>query len=223
MEYWIRLNKTVDVASECLRRQGRSIEDPAHEVTMMFVKHCPDQSLCNVFKYKSADKWTAGEIQERLDEHLQERKSRAITMRSQRPGSAVYRAQSQCVPNIDASGADEVLPQMHFPPPVAPPMASAFDADCMKRLVCALDRLVTQQTQVPVNFSPPTALPQPPKRACRVCGTNDHSTLSHCKRENRCLKCLSPGHWKKDCPVPGNQYRPHPSTAPSPQNQTLNG
>lgn len=45
MEYWIRLNKAVDVADEGLRRQGRSIEDPTREVTQMFVKHCPDQSL----------------------------------------------------------------------------------------------------------------------------------------------------------------------------------
>ena len=38
MYYWIRLNKAVDVADECLRRQGRNIEDSSHEVTMMLVK-----------------------------------------------------------------------------------------------------------------------------------------------------------------------------------------
>lgn len=32
MEYWIRLNKTVDVANECLKRQGRRIDDPGHKV-----------------------------------------------------------------------------------------------------------------------------------------------------------------------------------------------
>ncbi|KAI3369532.1 hypothetical protein L3Q82_007742 [Scortum barcoo] len=32
MDYWIRLNKAVDVADECLRRQGRNIENPAHEM-----------------------------------------------------------------------------------------------------------------------------------------------------------------------------------------------
>lgn len=48
MEYWIRLNKTVDVADECLKRQGRSIDDPGHEVSMMFIKHCPDQPLASV-------------------------------------------------------------------------------------------------------------------------------------------------------------------------------
>ena len=38
MDYWIRLNKAVDDADECLRRQGRNVKDPSHEVTMMLVK-----------------------------------------------------------------------------------------------------------------------------------------------------------------------------------------
>lgn len=38
------------------RRQGRSIEDPTREVTKMFVKHCPDQSLSAILKFKSADR-----------------------------------------------------------------------------------------------------------------------------------------------------------------------
>lgn len=42
MELWIRLNKTVDVANECLQRQSCNNDDPDHEVSMMFVKHYPD-------------------------------------------------------------------------------------------------------------------------------------------------------------------------------------
>ncbi|XP_038128016.1 uncharacterized protein LOC119774555 [Cyprinodon tularosa] len=55
----------MDVADECLKRQGRGIDDPQHEVSMMFIKHCPDRALASVFKFKSAEKWTASEIQER--------------------------------------------------------------------------------------------------------------------------------------------------------------
>lgn len=51
MEYWIRLNKTVDVANDCLKRQGRSIDDLGHEVSMIFIKHCPD--LSQVFSSSS--------------------------------------------------------------------------------------------------------------------------------------------------------------------------
>ncbi|KAK0133537.1 hypothetical protein N1851_030956 [Merluccius polli] len=72
MDYWIRLNKAVDVADECLRRQGRNIEDPSHEVTMMLVKHCPDPALASVLKCKTSEKWTANEIQEHLIEHQRE-------------------------------------------------------------------------------------------------------------------------------------------------------
>ena len=45
MDYWIRLNKAVDVADECLRRRGKSVEDPSTEVVMMFITHCSDPSL----------------------------------------------------------------------------------------------------------------------------------------------------------------------------------
>nr|XP_021325912.1 uncharacterized protein LOC110438339 [Danio rerio] len=79
MEYWIRLNKTMDVAKECLERRGRLVCDPSHEISMMLIQHCPDKSLSNVFKFKSAEKWSAGEIQERLDEHMQERKARTFS------------------------------------------------------------------------------------------------------------------------------------------------
>lgn len=65
MEYWIRLNKTVDVVKVCLERQGRHICDSSHEISIMFIKHCPDQSLSNVFR--SAEKWSVREIQEILE------------------------------------------------------------------------------------------------------------------------------------------------------------
>ena len=28
MDYWIRLNKSIDAADECLRRRGKLVEDP---------------------------------------------------------------------------------------------------------------------------------------------------------------------------------------------------
>lgn len=41
----------------------------------MFAKHCPDQSLSAILKFKSADRWTAAEIQERLDEYQVEKRA----------------------------------------------------------------------------------------------------------------------------------------------------
>ncbi|KAK2857674.1 hypothetical protein Q7C36_005593 [Tachysurus vachellii] len=69
MDYWIRLNKAIDVADECLRRRNKCVEDPAAEAVMMFVSHCPDPGLALSFQFKPAEQWSAAEVQERLDCH----------------------------------------------------------------------------------------------------------------------------------------------------------
>lgn len=233
MEYWIRLNKTIDVADECLRRQGRSIDDPSREVSMMFIKHCPDQSLAGVFKFKSAEKWSACDIQERLDEHMQETRNRAC--KSFRPGTAAQKVHSQCqVPMVDnviapvvntapVSSTAPVLNTGVSPvPSPAAPATGGFDNDCMRSLVSLLGQLVTQQTQVPAGFNTQPAGSHSSQKVCRVCGSPGHSTVAHCRRENRCLKCLCPGHWKKDCPQQTNQRRFQTTDGTGGQNQQLN-
>ena len=70
MDYWIRLNKSIDAADECLRRRGRSVEDPSAEVVLMFINHCPDPSLAMSFQLKAPERWTAAEVQERLDSRM---------------------------------------------------------------------------------------------------------------------------------------------------------
>lgn len=77
MEYWIRLNNAIDIADECLRRQGRSVEDPGREVTMMFIKYCPDPVLLNRLSFKAAEEWTTSEVQERIDSFLRELRTRS--------------------------------------------------------------------------------------------------------------------------------------------------
>ena len=227
MGYWIRLNKTIDVADECLRRQGRSIDDPSREVSMMFIKHCPDQSLASVFKFKSAEKWSASEIQERLDEHMQETRNRAI--KSFKSGSVAQNVQTQCqVPMVDdvnssvVNNAPGLSTTVSSVPPPAPPAAASVDSDCMKSLVSLLSQLVAQNTQVPASFSTQAVGPRPSQKVCRVCGSSDHSTVAHCRRENRCLKCLCPGHWRKDCPQQPNQRSSQTTGGTGGQNQQSN-
>lgn len=221
MEYWIRLNKTVDVVDECLKRQGRSIDDPGHEVSMMFIKHCPDQSLASVFKFKSAEKWSACEIQERLDEHMQGKKTRAAAVKPLMPSTVEHKVHSQYHEPIADSAPVPNTTAPSVPSPV--PMSSAsVDNVCMRSLVNLLDRLVTQHTQVPANLRAQATVPRSFQKVCRVCGASDHSTLSHCRRENRCLKCLLPGHWKRDCPDQTDQRRFQPANSAGGQNQQLN-
>ncbi|KAF4097450.1 hypothetical protein G5714_021458 [Onychostoma macrolepis] len=102
MDYWIRLNKAVDVAEECLKRQGRNLEGPSKDVTMMFVKHCPDPALSAVLKFKTADKWKASEIQERLDDHQTQLKIQQQWARSKHSGVERY-----ATANVQAAAIDE--------------------------------------------------------------------------------------------------------------------
>lgn len=213
MEYRIRLNKTMDVASECLRKQGRSVGDPSHEISMMFIKHCPDASLAGVFKFKSAEKWSACEIQERLDDHMQEKKTRAAG-RPQRPSSVERKILNHCSVDGMHVSTTSALPSSHK-------THASTDDDCMRSLVSLLDRLVTQQARESVNPNTKMTAPKSFQRMCRICGTGEHSTLSHCRREDRCLRCLAPGHWKKDCPKQTNQHRSQPTDSNG-NNQQLN-
>lgn len=221
MEYWIRLNKTVDVVNECLKRQGRCIDDPGHEVSMMFIKHCPDQFLSSVFRFKSAEKWSACEIQERLDEHMQGLKARAAVVGPVKPNSGEHIVYSQCYAPVATDTLSTNITVPSAPSPV-PMTGTGVDNDCMRSLVNLLDRLVTQQTQVPASLDAQVTVPRFSQKACRVCGASNHSTLSHCRRENRCLKCLSPGHWKRDCPDQTYQRRPQPARSADGQDQQLN-
>lgn len=160
---------------------------------MMFIKHCPDQSLSNVFKFKSAEKWSACEIQERLDEHMQERKAQTYAK-----SHSLYKTERRvCAqsPNVETSASNP-----DWSVPTSPLAQSGSDTDCMKSLVSLLDRLVTQQTQFQASPHHQATTFQTYRKPCRVCRSLDHSTVSHSRHEDRCLRCLTPGHWKKDCP-----------------------
>ncbi len=155
VEHQIRLNKAVDVVTECLKRHGCGIDDLGHEVSMMFIKHCPDESL----KFKSAEKSTAYEIQEWLDEHMQEKKTQATASKSLKPCTAVHKAHSQYhVPTVDDAPVLTTAVLLTVPSSV-PSDAGGVDNNCMKSLVFLLDHLLTQQTQVQANFGPQATLP----------------------------------------------------------------
>lgn len=74
----------------CLKRQGRNLKDLSKEVTMMFVKHCPDPALSAVLKFKTADKWKASEIQEQLDDHQTQLNIQQQRARSKSSGAERY-------------------------------------------------------------------------------------------------------------------------------------
>lgn len=227
MDYWIRLNKAIDVADECLRRQGRGVVDPGREVSMMFIKYCPDPVLANRLSFKSAEEWTTAEVQERIT--VFQRESRASSR--QFPNSPrVVTSLSQSAAGEHACGATEKLntlysaqqvstqppqhsvpllpssttlqPQISSAPALAastPVFTQPSDLEGVRSLTQLLDCLVARYNPAS-SSSAQHAAPDRFPRSCKICGDPTHSTLSHCRRNNLCLSCFSPGHWKKNCP-----------------------
>ncbi|KAJ8341924.1 hypothetical protein SKAU_G00342150 [Synaphobranchus kaupii] len=149
VEYWIRLNKAVDVADECLKREGRRVEEPSREVTRMFVKHCPDPSLAAVLKFKSADKWTASEIQERLDDYQAEMKAQSLTKPRRLPVKPVTAHAQTTTPDDVATTSCPIVPPARAEVMAMPP--TQFDGNSMQALVRLLDRALSQNSQAAVR------------------------------------------------------------------------
>ncbi len=164
VEYWVRLNKAVDVAEEALNRLGRQMENPCQEAAMMFVKYCPDPTLSAIFRLKAPDKWTASEVQEHLDRYQTEQKEQSVvkSKRNVAVRNATAHTQSPIENEIAASGS-----------PVAPsdnvnastPSPPQNDDNCMKTLISLFDRALSQNSQTEMRCPRPS---QPPMRACKV-------------------------------------------------------
>ncbi len=221
MDYWIRLNKAVDVADECLKRQGRYIETPAHEVTMMFVKHCPDSALSSVLKCRTAEKWTSHEIQEHLIEYQREARTKNQGKTYPPPHHRQVGAHVQ-IPSPEHVTTDNVreltCEQIMTGPPSAPPAENA----CIQSLISLLDRVLEQKAQSVVAAAPSREQTNSFQRRCKVCQATDHSTTMHCRQENLCMSCFQPGHWRKDCRQRRSRHNapPHPNQPQSGEEQS---
>lgn len=206
MDYWIRLSKAVDVAEECLKRQGRTIEDPSREITMMFVKHCPDQALSSVLKFKTAEKWTASEIQERLVEHQRETRVK-LQGKTGRPTQVKHVDSHIQIPAAVVTGNSQGLSGDQNEVVAASPIQA--ESGCIQSLIGLLDRVLEQRVQSAEKQQTPLEQTSFPEKRCRVCQSAEHSTLIHCRQKNLCLGCFKPGHWKRDC----RKWRPRNDTA----------
>ena len=152
MDYWICLNKAVDAADECLRRQGRNIEDPSHEVTMMLVKHCPDPALASVLKCKISEKWTANKVQEHLIEHQREARTMSHS-KSCRPKNIGAHPQTSAIDTVPANNTTDLI---CYPKSMGPSSSSQAEGVCVQSLIGLLNRVLEQKA--------PTAAVAPPSR-----------------------------------------------------------
>ncbi|XP_013856433.1 uncharacterized protein LOC106512339 [Austrofundulus limnaeus] len=122
MEYWIRLNNAIDMADECLQRQGRSVEDPGREVKLMFIKYCPDPILSNRFSFKAAEEWSTSEVQERIDSFLRELRTRSDIGYRAQPKHAVNYTQAAFMSGCEVSQSAQI--SLTAPPPINPQCVS---------------------------------------------------------------------------------------------------
>lgn len=164
MDYWIRLNKSIDAADECLRRRGKSVEDPSGEVVLMFINHCPDPKLAMSFQLKAPERWTAAEVQERLDAHLRNMRQSA--------------AQSKCTVDLSAYNQSHMCDSFH---PLDPSMSQAPLVAHHPKLppsspmASALAYSQTQSDSVLVKPYESASLPQPPSAISTVDSPIDNS------------------------------------------------
>ncbi|XP_041426219.1 uncharacterized protein LOC121395998 [Xenopus laevis] len=193
LDYWIHLNQVIDLANECLKRQGKCVEDPGHEVAMMFIRHCPEPDLQCVFRCKPAEKWTVGEVQEMMDSYHRDKRLRP-----------------ECKPvKTIASKKGEILnvsTDSHFSePPVKENLPSYIkeeDNTNVERLITLLEKVIPVQGAYQHPVLPVTAGLTHSRRhnTCDICKDGKHSTKAHCMMNNLCFLCWQSGHKRQECP-----------------------
>lgn len=141
-----------------MRRQGKKLEDPAREVTVMFIRHCPDPELCLIFKCKPLHRWTAGDVHERLEEH--QRESKAMHL-SQPPVMVHTLRQEVSSPVVLSKG----LPSPAVKPepavehtPASSPTPPHYSPESLAQVIALLERVLEQRPQQTVDS--PCSRPQ---------------------------------------------------------------
>lgn len=229
VDYWIRLNKAADTADEGLQRQGRRMENVSGEVAQMFARHCHDPHLSSILNCKPVSEWTSRDIQLRLDEYQRELRAStpsynvpqlkshtAAVLGDESPNCGlsdspptVLLPQSSCPSCPHAMSLSQtsdphsalapVQQHVQHPHHTSPPqVAWRPEEGVLNRMMSMLEQVLTRVGQnTDHRQKHPSQFSLPP---CKICGDATHSTLSHCRSEHLCFKCLAPGHSKQDCP-----------------------
>lgn len=192
LEYWIRLNKAVDLADECLKRQGKRVEDPSHEVTMMFVRHCPEPGLYTALRSKPLETWNASEIQALIDSHHRDKQSVRVD-RERRAGDASPNA--WCMTQQQSSATNQ---------------ASGLDSALLGRVASLLEQFLVQKKGQEQKIEQGKVVPVDSAAPCKICRALDHTTKTHCFKEGLCFRCFKTGHRGFECP---DKRQPKPVAA----------
>ena len=199
-DYWLRLNRAMEVAEDCAKRLGEQVGNPSRLLTHMFIRHCPDPELSLIFKCRPLGEWTPADIQQRLDEDRREKRlprsakmvPLAVTSLKQELNSAVSPTMSAAAPAVQHSGL-MCLP-VQLPHPQEP-------AEKMDRVIALLERLLEQR---PIESNRQSQGGNRnrirPSGPCEVCGVTEHDTRFHCRTNRLCYLCHASGHVRTQCP-----------------------
>ena len=196
-DYWLRLNRAADLATDCLREQGKTLDNPEMEVTRMFIRNCPCKDLALTFRSKTIDRWSACEVLEVLNEYHAEMscKSTSSVHPMKKVDVAVHRAEVSHSPV-----SSQEPPQAQSPQYV--PLA-----EVMSMLEKVLLRGAPDQSQERRRAPPRRPMNSADRidgftdKPCIICKDVDHSAFSHCRDNRLCFKCHAPGHSRNDCPA----------------------
>lgn len=201
-EYWLRLNRAMEMAEDCLKRQNKMIDNPSCELTAMFIRHCPDPELSLIFRCKASQLWTAAEVHEKLVEHKKDQRyspysktAPAITSLRQEVSSTAHPTVPDGVLHNEASLASSSN------------QATQGSAGQLEHIIARLERLLEQrpqQAQFQVRSNPHFQRGRRnrarPLLDCEVCGDVGHDTRFHCRADHLCFLCFAPDHTSAICP-----------------------
>lgn len=186
-EYWLRLNRAADVATSCLKEQGKVFDNPNVEVTRMFIRHCPSRDLALTFRSKTLDKWSAREVQEVLDEYHLEKGVRSSNAGGKRINVNVVEVSPTAASVSATPNVENTVSQ---------------DTSTLERLIGMLEKVLLQGHARASKSTHNSRLPRIEgltNTPCSICNDSSHSALTHCRENRLCFLCHSPGHTRRNC------------------------
>ncbi|XP_035984679.1 uncharacterized protein LOC118558278 [Fundulus heteroclitus] len=202
-DYWLRLNKALELTEDCLRRQNKTFDYLSRDLAAMFIQNCPDPELSLIFKCKQLSEWTVADIHEKLVEHCRTRKQLA----KHRLTSALLSQHQEVVDSVrSVAPVSAVRPSAAV---VSSPDGQSAESspDRLDRVIALLERVLEQQPRqhkLPYKSNVHTQRNLPmrskPVVPCAVCSDEGHTTQYHCRSNHLCFNCFAPDHTRAECP-----------------------
>lgn len=203
-DYWLRLNRAMEVTEDCLRRQNKTFDNLSRDLTAMFIRQCPDTELSLIFKCKPLQQWTVAEIHEKLVEHSRDHKRTSQL----RVATAITSQQEtiSCECHVMPDDKSVGIPQIPVSTPLLAQQAEV-SPDRLDCLLTMLERVLGQQPhqtglmgRSDVQARPNQTTRARPSAPCDVCGDVGHTTHYHCRAHRLCFVCYAGDHTRVECP-----------------------